>query len=79
VHEHNKLRRLLEILTFLSSGIKYSLPEIAERFGMSERTAFRYLQTFRDAGFVIPKPTDDRYFIDKHSACFKEISEFYLL
>ena len=75
MHEQNKLQKLLEMLTFLSSGIRYSLPEIAERFDMSERTAFRYIQTFRHAGFVIPKPTDGRYFIDKNSAYFKEISE----
>lgn len=75
MHEQNKLQKLLEMLIFLSSGIRYTLPEIAERFDMSERTAFRYIQTFRDAGFVIPKPTEGRYFIDKNSAYFKEISE----
>jgi predicted DNA-binding transcriptional regulator YafY len=73
--EQNKLQKLLEIMVFLSSGIKYTLEEIAERFEMSERTTRRYIQTFRDAGFIIPKPENGRYYIDKNSPYFKEISE----
>lgn len=73
--EQNKLQKLLEILIFLSSGIKYSLEEIGERFEMSERTTYRYLQTFRDAGFIIPKPEDGRYYIDKSTPYFREIDE----
>ncbi|PCH68178.1 MAG: transcriptional regulator [Bacteroidales bacterium] len=73
--EQNKLQKLLEIMILLSSGIKYTLAEIAERFEMSERTARRYIQTFRDAGFIIPKPENGRYHIDKNSPYFKEISE----
>jgi len=73
--EQNKLQKLLEIMVFLSSGIKYTLEEIAERFEMSERTTRRYIQTFRDAGFIIPKPENGRYYIDKDSPYFKEISE----
>ena len=73
--EHNKLQKLLELMIFLSSGIKYSLAEISDRFEMSERTARRYIQTFRDAGFIIPKPKNGRYHIDKTSPYFKEISE----
>jgi Predicted transcriptional regulator len=73
--EQNKLQKLLEIMIFLSSGIKYTLKEIAERFEMSERTTYRYIQTFRDAGFIIPKPEKGRYHIDKNTPYFKEISE----
>lgn len=73
--EQRKLQKLLEIMIFLSSGLKYTLPEIAERFEMSERTAYRYIQTFRAAGFIIPKPEKGRYYIDKNSPYFKEISE----
>lgn len=73
--EQGKLQKLLEIMVFLSSGIRYALGEIAERFEMSERTAYRYIQTFRDAGFIIPKPKNGRYHIDKNSPYFKEISE----
>lgn len=73
--EQNKLQKLLELMIFLSSGIKYTLEEITNRFQMSERTARRYIQTFRDAGFIIPKPENGRYYIDKNTPYFKEISE----
>jgi len=73
--EQNKLQKLLEIMVFLSSGLKYTLEEIADRFDMSERTTRRYIQTFRDAGFIISKPENGRYHIDKNSPYFKEISE----
>lgn len=73
--EQRKLQKLLEMMIFLSSGLKYTLTEIAERFEMSERTAYRYIQTFRAAGFIISKPEKGRYYIDKNSPYFKEISE----
>ncbi|MBC8487462.1 MAG: helix-turn-helix domain-containing protein, partial [Bacteroidetes bacterium] len=44
-----KLERMLKILMFLSSGIRYSIDQIAERFEISTRTAHRYIETFRKA------------------------------
>lgn len=75
MNEQQKLGRLLEILMYLSSGIRRSVNEICDRFDISERTAFRYIQTFRDAGFIIPKPQNGLYQIDKDSPYFREISE----
>jgi predicted DNA-binding transcriptional regulator YafY len=75
MHDQNKLIRMLEMLMFLSSGIKYNIMEIASRFEISERTAHRYLQTFRNVGFIIPKPDTGLYWIDKTSPYFREISE----
>lgn len=69
------MQRVLELMLYLSSGIRHSLSEIAGRFDISERTAFRYIQTFRDAGFILPKPRDGLYYIDKDSPYFMEISE----
>ena len=73
--EQQKLHKLLEMLLFLSSGLRYKIEEIADRFDITVRTARRYIKTFRDAGFVIPRPTDGYYYIDKNSPYFKEISE----
>ncbi|MGV8138532.1 MAG: helix-turn-helix transcriptional regulator [Mangrovibacterium sp.] len=75
MNEQQKMQRMLELMLYLSSGIRRSLFEIARRFDISERTAFRYIQTFRDAGFIIPKPKDSFYYIDKNSPYFREISE----
>lgn len=73
--EQPKLHKLLEMLLFLSSGLRYKIEEIADRFEITIRTARRYIKTFRDAGFVIPRPRDGYYYIDKNSPYFKEISE----
>lgn len=73
--EQPKLHKLLEMLLFLSSGLRYKIEEIANRFDITVRTAHRYIKTFRDAGFVIPRPGDGYYYIDKNSPYFKEISE----
>lgn len=73
--EQDKLLRLLEMLVYLSSGIRRSISEIGERFDISERTAYRYLRTFREAGFIIDTPHDGLYQIEKTSPYFSEISE----
>ena len=75
MNEQPKLHLLLEMLLFLSSGLKYKIEDIAERFDISVRTAYRYINTFRNAGFVIPRPKDGYYYIDKNSPYFREISE----
>ena len=75
MNEQPKLHQLLEMLLFLSSGLRYKIDEIAERFDITVRTVHRYIKTFRDAGFVIPRPKNGYYYIDKNSPYFKEISE----
>ncbi len=75
MNEQQKLRRMLEIIIYLSSGIRRNLSEISRRFDISDRTAFRYIQTFREAGFIIPKAKAGLYYIDKDSPYFNEISE----
>ncbi|MGV8138528.1 MAG: helix-turn-helix domain-containing protein [Mangrovibacterium sp.] len=77
MNDQQKMQRLLELMIYLSIGIRHSLSEIASRFDISERTAFRYIQTFRDAGFIIPKPRNGFYYIDKDSPYFREISELF--
>jgi predicted DNA-binding transcriptional regulator YafY len=73
--EQPKLHKLLEMLLFLSSGLRYRIEETAEHFDISVRTAYRYINTLKDAGFVFPKPRSGYYSIDKNSPYFKEISE----
>jgi len=75
MNKQPKLHLLLEMLLFLSSGLRYKIEEIAERFDISVRTAYRYINTFRDAGFIIPNSRSGYYSIDKNSPYFREISE----
>ena len=69
-----KLERLLRLMKLLTANTTYTVDDLAERLGMSRRTVYRYIDTFREAGFVIKK-TGDRIRLDKESPHFKEISQ----
>lgn len=53
--EHTKMQRLLKMLLLLSGNRHYSVTELAERFETTERTVFRYLETFGAAGFLLSR------------------------
>lgn len=69
-----KIERLLRLMKLLTANTTYTVDELAERLDMSRRTIYRYIDTFREAGFVIKK-TGDCIRLDKTSPHFKEISQ----
>lgn len=69
-----KLERLLRLMKMLTANTTYSVDQLAERLEMSRRTIYRYIDTFREAGFVIKK-TGDCIRLDKESPHFKDISQ----
>lgn len=69
-----KMERLLRLMMLLTGNTRYTIPDIANRFDMSERTVYRYIDTFRNAGFVIKKK-GECVRIDKSSRYFKDISQ----
>lgn len=69
-----KIERLLRLMKLLTANTTYTVDELAERLDMSRRTIYRYIDTFREAGFVIKK-TGDCIRLDKASPHFKEISQ----
>lgn len=50
-----KFERMLRLMRLLSSNITYSVDELADRLDMSQRTVYRYLDTFKAAGFSVEK------------------------
>jgi len=68
-----KIERLLRLMKMLTANVRYSVEDLATRFEVSVRTIYRYIDTFREAGFVI-KNNDTIYRIDKSSPYFKDIS-----
>ena len=69
-----KLDRLLRIMKLLTGNKTYSLEELANKFDMTPRSMYRYIDTFREAGFMIKKQ-GKFYRIDKSSPYFKDISQ----
>ena len=69
-----KLERLLRLMKMLTANNSLTVDEIADKLSISSRSVYRYLDTFRDAGFVIKK-TNNCPKLDKSSPYFKDISE----
>ena len=69
-----KIERILRLMKMLTANTSYSVDEMAERLDMSRRTIYRYIDTFREAGFVIKK-SGNCIRLDKESPHFKDISQ----
>lgn len=69
-----KIERLLRLMKMLTANTTYGVDELAQRLDMSRRTIYRYIDTFREAGFVI-KREGDCIRLDKESPHFKDISQ----
>jgi predicted DNA-binding transcriptional regulator YafY len=68
-----KIERLLRLMKMLTGNVTYTVEDLSARLDMSVRTIYRYIDTFRSAGFVI-KQKGKVYRIDKNSPYFKDIS-----
>jgi len=69
-----KLERLLRLMKLLTANNSLTVDEIAAKLAISQRSVYRYIDTFREAGFVIKK-ADNYIKLDKSSPYFKDISE----
>ncbi len=56
-----KVERMLRLMALLSSNIMYTVDELAGKLDISRRTVYRYLDTFREAGFSVEKVSDYVY------------------
>ena len=50
-----KFERMLRLMRLLSGNVTYSIDELADKLEMSERTIYRYIDTFKAAGFAVEK------------------------
>ena len=48
-------------MQYLTGNVNYTLEEICEKLDMSRRTFFRYLDTFKSAGFAVQRIGEGRY------------------
>lgn len=69
-----KIERILRLMKMLTANTSYTVDDMAERLDMSRRTIYRYIDTFREAGFVIKK-SGNYIRLDKESPHFKDISQ----
>jgi len=69
-----KLERLLRVMQLLINNKRYTVEDLADRLGTSVRTAYRYIDTFKNAGFLVNE-IDGIYSLSKESKQFRSISE----
>lgn len=53
--DHGRIVRLLNLMQLLCSNFDYTIQELSERIEISRRSIFRYLDSFRTAGFAVHK------------------------
>ncbi len=69
-----KISRLLRLMKMLTANTSYTVEDLSSRLEMSRRTIYRYIDTFREAGFVIKKE-GECFRLDSESPHFKDISQ----
>ena len=60
-----KIERLLRLMKMLAGNRNYTIDELAERLGISYRSIYRYIDTFKDSGFVVEKLHSNVYRLGK--------------
>lgn len=67
-----KIERMLRLMKLLSSTREYSIDELAIRLEMSPRTIYRYIDTFKNAGFAVSKIRSNIYRLETIGDDFPE-------
>ena len=55
------MERLLRLMQYLSSNVNYSIDELSEKLGISVRSLYRYLDSFKAAGFAVQRISEGVY------------------
>ena len=69
-----KIGRILSFITFLSEKQGHTVDEIAERLEISRRSAYRYIDTFKDARFVF-STSNGRFRLVTDKGTMKELTD----
>lgn len=70
-----KLERLLRLMKLMTGNVNYTVDDLAKRLDTSYRSIYRYIETFKDAGFVVHKLEGGVYKLGKESRYFQDISQ----
>lgn len=69
-----KIERMLTFITFLSEKQGHTIDEVADRLDISRRSAYRYIDTFKDARFVFTT-SNGRYKLVSDQGTMKELTD----
>lgn len=71
--ELEKFARQLRLMVLLTQNHKLSINEIGDELGMNRRSIYRYIDAFKNMGFVVKK-VGTKYSLDSSSSFFREIT-----
>jgi len=60
-----KIERMLRLMKLMSGNINYSVEELSEKLEMSDRTIYRYIDTFKNSGFTVTKIWANTYKLER--------------
>ena len=60
-----KIERMLRLMKMMSGNTNYTIEELASKLGMSYRSVYRYIDTFKASGFTVIKVRSNVYRIGK--------------
>ena len=70
-----KIERMLRMMQLLSSNTKYTLDELARKLDLSKRSLFRYIDTFKNAGFAVQRIDEGVYKMTTYNKEFSDLSQ----
>ena len=70
-----KIERMLRLMQLLSGIKNYTLDELADTLDLSRRSIFRYIDTFKNAGFVVQRLGDGYYKMTTYNKEFADLSQ----
>lgn len=71
--DQEKIERVLRLMKLMSGSVNFTVDELADRLGTSYRSIYRYIDTFKSAGFVVEKVHGSAYRIVKMPRAVKDI------
>lgn len=60
---HKRRMKILIVLRKMLDGKRYSIQQLQRDFEVTGRSAYRYIEEIQNAGFVLEKDFDGRWFI----------------
>ncbi|NPA37206.1 MAG: HTH domain-containing protein, partial [Chlorobi bacterium] len=75
MNDQAKIERVIRLIILLSKHFGLTIKEIADKLEVSERTAYRYIETFRNAGLIIEKNKNGFFKLEKNNPYNKELND----
>ncbi len=74
--DQTKIVKMLRLMKMMTGNTNFTIGELADKLGTTERTIYRYIDSLRDAGFVVNKVYGNVYQMGKMSHQLPNLKKF---